>query len=178
MNFKVTDSKVVHNGKVFDLKIDQLLYDSGNTGIREVAIHNGGSVVVPITKDGKIVFVKQFRYPLQKYLFELPAGKLEKDEDPFICASRELTEETGYTAKHIKPIGKIFTTPGFCTELLHIYLATDLIAGEHNREEGEFGMETYEFTVQEAVRKIMLGEINDAKTICGVFYYMNRENTR
>lgn len=177
MNYKVVDSDIIHKGRVFDLKIDKLVYDSGNEGIREVAIHNGGAVVVPVTNDNKIVLVKQFRYPLQKFLYELPAGKLEKDEDPFLCAARELTEETGYTAEVIKPLGKIFTTPGFCTELLHIYLATGLTAGNSNREEGEFGMETYEFTLDEVVRKIIFGDITDAKSICGIFYFMNREKT-
>ena len=177
MNFKLIESNIVHQGKVFDLKVDKLEYDSGNIGIREVAIHNGGAVVVPITDEGKIVFVKQFRYPFQKFLFELPAGKLEKDEDPFECAKRELTEETGYISKNYKPLGKIFTTPGFCTEILYLYLATKLKAGNHNREEGEYGMEVYEFTLNEVVRKIIIGEIVDAKTICGIFYYMNREKT-
>lgn len=177
MNYKVTDSRILHFGKVFDLKVDSLEYDSGNKGIREVAIHKGGAVVVPVTNEGKIVFVKQYRYPIQKYLLELPAGKLEENEDPFVCAERELTEETGYVSTNIKYLGKIYTTPGFCTELLHIYLATQLTPGEHNREEGEFGMSVFELTPKEAVRRIMFGDIVDAKTICGLFYYLNRENT-
>lgn len=177
MNYKVTDSKILHYGKVFDLKVDTLEYNSGNKGIREVAVHRGGSVVVPITDSGKIVFVKQFRYPLQKYLIELPAGKLDENEDPIICAERELTEETGYISKNIKPLGKIYTTPGFCTELLYIYLATNLTNGTHNREEGEFGMTIIELTLKEAIRRVMFGDIVDAKTIAGIFYYMNRENT-
>ncbi len=177
MNYRVTDTQILHFGKVFDLKVDSLEYDSGNKGIREIAVHRGGSVVVPITNEGKIVFVKQFRYPLQKYLLELPAGKLDENEDPFVCAERELTEETGYKSSNIKPLGKIYTTPGFCTEQLHIYLATSLTLGEHDREEGEYGMTVIELTPKEAVRRIMFGDIVDAKTICGIFYYLNRENT-
>ncbi|HKI79459.1 MAG TPA: NUDIX hydrolase [Ignavibacteriaceae bacterium] len=171
MNFKVTNSEVKFSGKVFDLKIDEILYDSGNKGIREVAVHPGGAVVVAVKNDGKIIMVKQFRYPFQKFLIELPAGKLDKDEDPMNCAVRELEEETGYAAGQIEKLGSIYTTPGFCTEELHIYLAKDLAAGEHNREEGEYEMEIFEFTLEEIEEKIKNGEIVDSKTICGIYKF-------
>lgn len=170
MNFKVTKSESIFKGRVFELKVDEIEYNSGNKGVRETAVHPGGAVVVPLKNDGKIILVKQYRYPHDKYLFELPAGKLEKGEDPFTCAARELTEETGYTAAEITKLGAIFTTPGFCSEVLHIYLAKGLTPGNHNREEGEFGMEMYEFTLTEINKMISSGEIVDAKTICGVHY--------
>ena len=168
MNFKILESEVVFKGKVFDLQVDQIEYDSGNKGVRETAVHQGGAVAVAVKYDGKIIFVKQFRYPLQKVLLELPAGKLNKGEDPMVCAVRELEEETGYKAKKVEKLGAICTTPGFCTEILHIYLAEDLIPGDHNREEGEFGMEIIELTLDQAEEKIRSGEIFDAKTICGI----------
>lgn len=168
MNFKVKKSEILFRGKVFDLKVDQIEYDSGNKGVRETAIHPGGAVAVPVMDNGKIIFVKQFRFPLQKTLLELPAGKLNKDEDPLVCAVRELEEETGYKAEKIEKLGAICTTPGFCTEILHIYIAQELIPGNHNREEGEHGMEIYEFTLDEIEQKIKSGEIIDAKTICGI----------
>ncbi len=171
MNFKVLKSEILFKGKVFDLQVDEIEYDSGNKGIREVAVHNGGAVVVPVKDDGKIILVKQFRYPFQDFLLELPAGKLETDEDPEVCATRELTEETGYTAGTIVKLGKIYTTPGFCTEVLYIYLAKNLKSGNHNREEGEYGMEVYEFTLEEINGKIRNGEIVDAKTISGIYFY-------
>jgi len=167
MNFKVIKSETLFKGRVFDLQVDEIEYNSGNKSVRETAVHNGGAVIVPVTKEGKIIFVKQFRYPLQKTLLELPAGKLNKDEDPEACAGRELKEETGYDAKNIIKLGAICTTPGFCTEILHIFLAEGLTAGNHSREEGEYGMEIYEFTFDEVERKISSGEIYDAKTICG-----------
>lgn len=167
-NFEVKKSEILFRGKVFDLKVDQIKYNSGNDGIREVAIHPGGAVVVPIKDDGKIVMVKQFRYPIQKVLLELPAGKLEKGEDPFVCAARELEEETGYKSKNIVKLGAIYTTPGFCTEVLHIYLAKDLVAGNHNREEGEYGMEIHEFTPEQINEKISSGELVDAKSLSGL----------
>jgi len=132
-------------------------------------LHPGGAVVVAVKDEGKIIMVKQFRYPLQKKIYELPAGKLDYNEDPYNCAVRELEEETGYKAEKVVKLGQIYTTPGFCTEILHIYLAKELIYGEHNREEGEQGMEVFEFSIQEIEEKIMNGEITDSKTICGIY---------
>lgn len=89
MNFKVNKSDTLFRGKVFDLQVDQIEYFSGNKGVRETAVHPGGAVAAAVKDDGKIIFVKQFRYPLKKDLIELPAGKLNKGEDPLICAVRE-----------------------------------------------------------------------------------------
>ena len=175
MNFNVTKSDIVFQGKVFDIKLDQIEYKkTGNKGRREVVLHPGGGVVVPVTSEGKIIFVKQYRYPFDSIIIELPAGKLDKGEDPLICATRELTEETGYTSSNIKKLGKIFTSPGFCNEILHIYLAENLTPGNHAREEGEEGMEIIELSVSEAEEKIRTGEIVDAKTIAGIYMYKSQ----
>lgn len=167
-NFKVIKSETLFRGKVFDLQVDQIEYNSGNPGVREIAIHPGGAVVVPVKDDGRIIFVKQFRYPLQKVLLELPAGKLEIGEDPLKCATRELEEETGYKAEEITKLGAIYTTPGFCTEVLHIYMAKGLTPGNHNREEGEHGMEVLELTREEIEEKIKNGDLVDAKSLSGI----------
>jgi ADP-ribose pyrophosphatase len=169
MNFKLIKSNFLFKGKVFDLKVDEIEYNSGNRGIREVAVHPGGAVVVPVKDDGKIILVNQFRYPFQQKILELPAGKLELNEDPFICAVRELEEETGFKAGKVDKLGHIYTTPGFCTEILHIYLAKELIPGKHKREEGEHGMEVFEFSLDEIKEKIRKNEIVDSKTICGIY---------
>jgi ADP-ribose pyrophosphatase len=166
MNFKVEKSEILFRGKVFDLQVDQIIYNSGNKGIREIAVHPGGAVIVPVRDDGKILMVTQFRYPLKKIILEFPAGKLDKGEDPIKCAVRELEEETGYKTENIFKLGEIYTTPGFCSEILHLYLAKSLTYGEHKREEGEEGMEIFEFSEQEIEDKIRRGEINDAKSIC------------
>ena len=173
MNFRIKKSEIKFSGKVFDLKVDQIIYDSGNEGIREVAVHPGGAVIVPVKEDCKIVMVKQFRYPFQKFLIELPAGKLDKNEDPMHCAIRELEEETGYKSENVIKLGSIYTTPGFCSEELHIYLAKNLVPGNHDREEGEDGMEIFEFTIEEIEGKIRSGEIVDSKTICGIYMMKN-----
>ncbi len=172
MNFSVTKSDTSFHGKVFDVILDEIEYNgTGNKSFRQVAVHPGGAVVLPLKSDGKIVLISQYRYPHNEILLELPAGKLEKDEDPLLCATRELTEETGYTSNKITKLGKIYTTPGFCDEVLHIYLAEDLTPGNHAREEGEEGMEVIELTLEEIEEKIRKGKIVDAKTICGVFMY-------
>jgi ADP-ribose pyrophosphatase len=169
MNYRIVKSDVIYSGKVFNIKVDQIEYNTGNKAVREVAEHPGGAVVVPVTEEGKIVMVTQHRFPVNEILLELPAGKLSKGEDPKLCAVRELEEETGYKSDNVNKLGSIFTTPGYSTEKLWIYLAKDLKPGDHNREEGEFGMEVFELALKEIEEKIYNGEIVDAKTICGIF---------
>ena len=169
MNYRIVKSETIYSGKVFNTKVDQIEYNSGNNAIREVAEHPGGAVVVPVTDDGKIVMVTQHRFPVNKILLELSAGKLSKGEDPLLCAVRELEEETGYKSDNVKEIGSIYTTPGYSTEKLWIYLAKDLKPGNHNREEGESGMEVFELSLKEVENKIYSGDIVDGKTICGIF---------
>ncbi|MCL4279823.1 MAG: NUDIX hydrolase, partial [Ignavibacteriaceae bacterium] len=159
MNYRIISSQVIYKGKVFNTLVDQIEYNSGNKAIREVAEHPGGAVVVPVTDNGKIVMVTQYRFPVKEVLLELPAGKLSKGEDPKVCAVRELEEETGYKSDDIKSLGSIYTTPGYSTEKLWIYLAENLKPGNYNREEGEFGMEVFELSLPEVEEKIYNGEI-------------------
>ncbi len=173
MNFEVKKSEVLFRGKVFDLKVDEIEYNSGNKGIREVAVHPGGAVIFALKGNDKIILIKQFRYPFKDFLLELPAGKLEKNEDPLNCAKRELEEETGFTANKWTKLGQIYTSPGFSSEILHIYLAENLKDGRHNREEGEYGMEVHEYSFIDIADKIKKGEIVDSKTICGFYMAKN-----
>ncbi len=159
---------------MFDHQVDEIEYESGKKGIREIAIHPGGAVVIPVKDNGKLILVKQFRYPLQKWLIEFPAGKLDANEDPLICARRELEEETGYKAKKFEKLGEILTAPGYCTEILHIYKATELTPGNINREEGEHGMEILELSLKQIEEMILNGEITDAKTIVGIYYFRSQ----
>jgi ADP-ribose pyrophosphatase len=169
MNFRIIKSETLHKGKVFNTRVDEIEYNSGNRAAREVAEHPGGAVVVPVTGEGKIVMVTQYRFPIEQVLLELPAGKLNKDEDPMLCAKRELEEETGYSSENIEQLGWIYTTPGYSSEKLFIFLAKDLKPGNHNREEGEYGMEVCKFSLTEVEQKIFNGEIVDGKTISGIF---------
>ena len=133
-------------------------------------MHNGGCVVVPILDDGSILLVRQYRHPLKQYILELPAGKLEPDEDPLDCAARELREETGYEAESLDKLTAICTTPGFCSEILHIYLAEGMrrsLTGQA-LEEGEATLTMETYSLSAAVAMIERGEICDSKTICGI----------
>jgi ADP-ribose pyrophosphatase len=167
-NFKLISSKEIYKGRVIDLRVDEIQYDNGTTGYREVASHPGGAAVVAL-KDGMIILVSQFRYPLNKTIYELPAGKLDHSEDPVECAKRELEEETGFKSDNFIKLGEIVSTPGFCDERLHLFLARDLKPGNKNHEDGEYGMETHYFTLGEIEQKIVDSEIIDAKTICAVY---------
>lgn len=173
MNYKIKQTEKIFSGHVFDIEVDRIEYESGNNSRRETVIHPGGAVVVAVKPNGKIILVKQFRHPFKDFIYELPAGKLDKNEDPISCAKRELIEETGYRAENMSKLGKIYTSPGYCSEILHIYLAENLILGEHEREEGEEDMELLDFSIDEIEEMIISGKIVDAKTISGIYYYKN-----
>lgn len=173
--YNLIDSKVYYEGKVLKLQVDEIQYDyTNNKSIREVAIHQGGAVIVPITNAGKLVLIKQFRYPLKKELIEFPAGKLDANEEPLKCAKRELEEETGYSTEDVSYLGKIYTAPGYCTELLHIFAAQNLKAGNHNREEGEKEMQILELNPDEILTMIKKEEIVDSKTISALFFLQTK----
>lgn len=170
MKLKLLNRKVVYNGRVFNTIVDDVEYESGNYSIREVAEHPGGSVIFAVFPDNKIILIKQHRYPIDKFIYELPAGKLNFNEDPLDCAKRELEEETGYKAKKWQKLTAIYTTPGFCSEQLHIYMAKDLYPSENGRnlEEGELTMTVEIVQLEKAVEMIERQEIVDGKTICGL----------
>jgi ADP-ribose pyrophosphatase len=172
MELKQLNRQVVYSGKVFDLIVDEVEYPSGGRGIREIAHHPGGAVAIPVLDDGRVLLVKQLRYPFGKHIYELPAGKLSPGEDPKVAAARELEEETGYIAGSVERLTSIYTTPGFCDEVLHIFLATQLRESPdgHKREEGEYSMTVHSKSISEALAMVESGEINDAKTIVGLFW--------
>ncbi len=170
MNLILKDRKKIYDGIVFNVYRDECEYNSGNKTIREVIQHNGGSVIVPICQNGDLILIKQFRYPLQKEMIELPAGKLFKNEIPIECAKRELEEETGFISENISHLTTIQTTPGFCDEELHIFLAQNVSSSKNGRqlEEGEEGMQIFQTSFKEATKMIMENKITDGKTICGI----------
>jgi len=169
-HIKTLKSEKRYSGTVFNLIVDEVEYISGTRGLREVAEHPGGAVVVPLLDDGTVLLVHQYRYPLKKELFELPAGKLDPGEDPQVCAARELEEETGYTAGSLKKLTAIYTSPGFCSEQLHIFLATGLKKSSRGQqlEEGESDLTIRQLPFDEALNMIEQGDIVDGKTICGI----------
>jgi ADP-ribose pyrophosphatase len=167
INFTILKHDVLFEGKVLNLYKDLIQYDDGQKDYREVVEHYGGSTVLAVT-DSSLILVRQYRHPLKNFVYELPAGKLNLDEDPLECAKRELKEETGYTATNWEKIISFHTTPGYSSEKLHIYLATNLKEGEQELELGERNLEVVIVGFIEALRMIKNEEITDSKTIIGI----------
>lgn len=163
-------------GKIVNLRVDDALLPNGTVAKREVVEHNGGVMVAPLDSDGNLYFVRQFRYPYMEVITELPAGKLEKGEDPFEAGKRELREETGAVAEKYLSLGKLYPTPGYCGEIIHMYLATDLTFGEQHPDEDEF-LEVYKIPLQKAVEMVLNDEIRDSKTQTAILkiHYLKSE---
>jgi len=164
---KQVETSTVYNGRVFDIKRDVVLLQNGNEAEREVVLHPGGVGIVPVTDDNKVLMVRQYRYPIGEELLEIPAGKLDMGEDPFECAVRELSEETGCMADEYVYLGKTYPSPGFCREVLHIYLALNLHFGEMNLDENEL-LSVHKIEMDKLVDMIMANELTDAKSIIGI----------
>lgn len=160
---KKLSSEEIFDGVAIHLFRDEILLPNGNKGVREVIRHPGAVCVIPVTEDGDVIFVNQFRYAFNKVTLEVPAGKLEKGEDPLEAAMRELSEETGLSAKNVVYLGELYTTPALIDEVIHMYLATDLVEGKQHLDDDEF-INTLRMPLSEAVQKVMNGEIKDAKT--------------
>jgi ADP-ribose pyrophosphatase len=178
MNLKLVRRRTVFEGRVFDIIVDDVEYPNGRPSIREVARHSGGAVVFPVLPDGRVVLIRQHRYPLGEFIWELPAGKLNRGEDPLDCAKRELEEETGLHASGWTLLNSIYTTPGFCDEVLHIFLATGLreAPGGRKPEEGEETMTVNVVSLDEALRMVDAMEIRDGKSICGILQGVRKMN--
>ena len=153
-----------YKGVIVDVDLDRVSLPDGKEALREVVSHPGGVGIIAIDGDGSAICVRQFRYCFREHLLEIPAGKLEHGEDPMDCAVRELSEETGISAGHIVPLGSIYPSPGFCREVLYLYLATELKQGEAHPDAGEF-LDIVRVPFGELVDKCMSGEIRDGKTV-------------
>lgn len=153
----------IYNGKILSLYVDDVALPNGNTSVREIVEHHGGVCVAPLTDDGKLIFVKQYRYAYSRELLELPAGKLEKGESPLEAGIRELAEETGATAKEIIPLGQVYPTVAYCTEIIYLYVACGLSLAQQSLDDDEF-ISLEEIPLERAVELVMSGEIKDSKT--------------
>lgn len=162
-------SEDAYQGKFLKLKKDIVKLPDGNKTFREYLIHPGAIAIVPILDDGRIILERQFRYPVDAAMLEIPAGKLEVGEDPLLCAQRELLEETGYTATTWEFLGRIHPVISYSTEFIDIYLAKGLTAGERSLDEGEF-LDVFAATLDEMHQWIAEGKITDVKTIISVYH--------
>jgi len=165
---KTIKSERMYTGNIINVEKITVLLPNGKEATRDVVRHPGAAVVVPIKDNGNILLVKQYRKPCDMVSLEIPAGKLDKGEEPAACAERELAEETGYQAKNLHKIMTIHSTPGFSDEVLHMYAATGLTKYEANPDEDEF-ITCGEYSVADCINMVNNGEITDAKTIIGVF---------
>jgi ADP-ribose pyrophosphatase len=157
----------VYQGKILNIELDQVTLPNGHQTELEMIHHPGASAVVPLLDDGNVVLVYQYRYAAGGFIYEIPAGKLDHGEDPLNCAKRELEEETGYTAKEYHPLVSFLTTPGFCDEIIHIFLARSLTPGTQNLEANEV-LEIRKVSLKKALQMIEEGQIKDGKTIIGL----------
>ena len=156
-----------YKGIIVRVRLDDAELYTGKVVKREVVEHPGGVTILPVDEDGSCYMVRQFRYPFSRMMLEAPAGKLEYGEDHRECAVRELSEETGFTADELVYLGGCCTSPGFSTEVLHIYLALGLHAGECHPDPDEF-LNVEKIPLSQLSRMVMDGEIDDAKTIVAV----------
>ncbi|WP_269478171.1 NUDIX domain-containing protein [Hominibacterium faecale] len=165
---KKISSERIYEGAILNLRKDTVTAPKGKA-YREIVEHNGAVAIVPITNDGKLVMVKQFRYPTGKVILEIPAGKIDQGEtDPLLTAKRELKEETGYTAQNLHYLGKLNPSVAYTEEVIHLYAATGLNPGETSFDDDE-ALDIVEYDFQEAYQMAASGKLVDAKTIAAIF---------
>jgi ADP-ribose pyrophosphatase len=161
-------SETMAQGGLLTVKRDAVRLPNGNLSHREYVVHPGAVVIVPLLPSGNVVLERQFRYPLRQVFIELPAGKIDPDEDVLITGQRELLEETGYTAKNWIKLGVQHPCIGYSNEVIHTYLARNLTLGEHQRDEDEM-LEVFDLKLEECLVMVQRGEITDSKTIVALF---------
>jgi ADP-ribose pyrophosphatase len=168
---KTLKTEHIYSGRIIQVQVDEVELPNGKTSTRELVKHPGAVAVIAITDDNKLVMVEQYRKPLEKVIVEIPAGKLEKGEEPALCARRELEEETGYECESLELVSSFYTSPGFADEIIHVYVAKGLKQKENaaGLDEDEF-VNVLEITLEEALEFIKEKRIFDAKTIFGVQY--------
>lgn len=161
---KTLNEKYAYKGRIINLRVDTVELPDKHTSTREIVEHNGGIGIIPVDDEGNTYIVEQWRSPYKKVLFEIPAGKRDGDEDTLLGGKRELKEEIGATAKEWIDLGELYPSPGYCGEIIHLYLARGLEFSEQDLDEGEF-LNVHKLSLDELVEKIMNNEIGDAKTM-------------
>ena len=170
---KVLNHEEVYHGKIVDLHVDTIQQASGKSAIREVVLHPGGVVAVPVLDDGNLAFVHQFRYPLKKYILEFPAGKMEKHLSAEETIAKELEEEIGYRAGTLSHECSFYTSPGISTELIHLFVARDLKPVPQHLEEGEHII-VKKYNLEQCLDLLGQGEVGDGKTLLGLLWYLRK----
>jgi ADP-ribose pyrophosphatase len=169
----LTGTTPIYQGRVINLRIDEIEVAPGLNVKREVVEHPGAVVIVPIDAEGRILWEKQYRHAAARVLLELPAGTLEPSEEPEATARRELAEETGFAAATWQRLGGFYSAPGFCEEYLHAFVATDLTPEEAEGDEDE-DIEVEALTLEESLARIDAGDVEDAKSLAALFLYLRK----
>ena len=170
MDYDVVKSESVYSGKILKVFKDEITMPGGKTAVRETVEKHNASAIVPIDKDGNIIFVRQYRHAAKDMILEIPAGTFEDNEDPYECALRELEEEIGYKAMGLTYVNWTYASVGMCTERIYLYVAKDLEKGVQNHDEDEF-IEIERYSLEDAVEMIFDGTIRDSKTVMGILAY-------
>lgn len=174
---KTLSSQPVYEGRAVKLRVDTVQRAGGRETTREIVEHGDCVAIVAIGADDSVLLVKQFRKPVEKQLLEIPAGGIEPGEDPADCVRRELREETGYLPRRVERLGGFYSAPGYCTEYLHLYLATDLTPSPLQAEDtGE--IEVVKVPAGQVLRLVSSGDICDAKSIAGLFTFLEYRKVR
>jgi ADP-ribose pyrophosphatase len=173
---EILSSQTVHQGRVIRVRVDRIRLPGGRTTALDIVDHPGSVAIVPLTGDGGIYFVRQYRLAAGRELLELPAGTLENGEEPKTCADRELQEETGFSARRLEKIGSFYLAPGYCTEWMHVFLARDLSPSRLPGDEDEI-LHVVRQSELETRHMLARGSLEDAKTIAALALYFQREAT-
>lgn len=166
---KTMKSEKIYEGKIVNLRIDTVELPDKKYSKREIVEHPGGVGIITIINNNSLVLVKQYRKAVEDFLWEIPAGKLEVNEEPRETAIRELSEETGYEAKKLTYITEFYTSPGYCNEKIHLFLAQDLVEVDSKPDPGEF-IEKAIVSLDDCQKMLDRGEIIDSKTIIAIYY--------
>lgn len=165
---KTLSEEYIYQGRIIKVRRDEVELPNGHKSVREVVEHSGGVCVLPLTDKEEVIFVRQFRYPYKEVILEIPAGKRDHGkESPLECGKRELAEETGAKAAKYTNLGELYPSPGYCGEVIYMFLATGLTFGDTNPDEDEF-LNVEKIPFDKALDMVLSGEIKDSKTQCAL----------
>ncbi|MBW1994092.1 MAG: NUDIX hydrolase [Deltaproteobacteria bacterium] len=173
MTVKINKRKTLHTGRTFDFVLENVTLTNGATVDLEMVRHPGAAAIVPFIDHDTLILIKQYRHAIGDFIWEIPAGTLDAKEAAIECAKRELIEETGYSANGWEELGKITPVPGYSDELIYIFLATELAEAQQNLDRDEV-LNVHRVKLPDAVDMIRSGQIQDCKTICGIFFTLNK----
>ena len=172
MSATINSHAILHEGRVFSLVNENYTLENGITAHMDFIQHPGAAAMVPMLNQKEVILIKQYRHAIRKFIWEIPAGTLDPLESPINCAKRELIEEAGYASNKWHQLGTITPLPGCSNERIHIFLALDLKPAEQHLDEDEM-LKVHQVNLEEALQMILKGEINDGKTISGLFLAFN-----